>query len=69
MCFGSTLSHHLSSFLQNLFMEHNAKTSAKLSSVVTNKMNKNGWIWNFHTFSILLCTFWTNTMLFEGLEN
>ena len=46
------------------------KTSAKLSSAVKNKIWINKWLnLEFPYFFNALCTFWQNSILFQGLEN
>jgi len=51
-------------------VEHNAKTSAELSWAVNNKIWINNWLnlQFLHLFNTL-CTFWPNSILFQGLEN
>jgi len=58
-------------FLQNFIHGKQCKkTSAKLSSAVKKKIGINIWL-NLEFPYILntLCTFWSNSILFQGLEN
>jgi len=57
-------------FCKTVFMEYNKKSSAKLSSAVKNKIWIDKWLyWEFMHLFHILCTFWPNLILFQGLKN
>jgi len=56
-------------FSKLLLMEHNEKTSAELSSAVTNKIWKKRLNLEFPYFFNILCTFLPYSIHFQGLEN